>query len=396
MFRRWVQIFSLSTASSLACCCMPSHAGESTEDPSSQASAHEQHADCFSPAGILLCSDCREHQGLPLLLTPGNSNWRIQPESQSDSHSKFVSFEPKDRPDGDEKKGRRKSGRGERPRRGPSHREMPRPNIQAEQIELLQNILRTLKSIEGMMRQEKQNDVHERRPGSGFGGSPMRGFQFGGGGFGGFRGPIAGPMGGGHPGPDAAQRDRRPQGLQPPVGPQRANGPRRGPGFEGHGGPSNARPNNAGPRREGPPDAGPRDEGARREMPRNAGPREEGPRRDGPRDAGPRDEGARRDMPRDAGPREEGPRRDGPRDAGPRDEGARREMPRDAGPREVGPPRDGGGRDAGPRDGGRREPGPGREAGPQERGREQRGPGPGAPGFPGGRPILLSSESEET
>ena len=176
---------------------------------------HEKSSDCVTGSGLLLCTCCREQEGLLPLLTPGNADWRLPPQDL-DSNVRYVtasivSDDDDDDDDEDEdqkkKKGKQRatksdnrkkeesksrsrsksrhppfSGmpghmpipgqRGMSPMQWPmgapgfmqsvprhmsgSHGAMPNPMpMNPEYLELLKNINGTLKSIESMMRDEQ-------------------------------------------------------------------------------------------------------------------------------------------------------------------------------------------------------------------------------------------------
>ncbi len=229
---------------------------------------------CNSAAGILLCSNCREHAGLPTLLTPGNVDGKNQnePEKSGKLVSVRMDNEKEDRREKSRDHRRSKPDKkSQRSRRSPpEHHEQPNlAPMHPEALELLRNINRTLKSMEAMMREDMEQD--RKRPEQALQSMNRMPHLFG------------------------------PQMLNQPLGPRMNMGP---PTI------------NQGPQPRNQENRGPSNFAPRNDGPRNDGPRNDGPRNDGPRNDGPRNDGPRNDGPRNDGPRNEGPRNDGPRNIG--------------------------------------------------------------------------------
>ena len=208
---------------------------------------HLPSENCSSPAGILMCTTCRDHASLPPLLTSGNVDWRI--EKKPPITGQLVSFRTEDRDDDDDRREKardshrtKKDKQSEKSRKSqPVQREQAHAApAQPEVLELLRNINRTLKSMETMMREDMEQD--RKRPEQTF--QPANRMP-----------PMFGP-----------------QNLSQQYG-QRMQMP--------------SPPNMRGPQPQNPGDRGPSNFG-----PPNFGPRGDGPRGDGPRGDGPRGDGA--------------------------------------------------------------------------------------------------------
>ena len=259
-------IFSLPAAAILLASLFASnlHADESQI-------GHIPSENCISLSGLLMCTTCREQAGLSPLLTPGNVDWRIQNELQK--AGQLVRFRTEDDDDDDrgekprEKKKAKQLKKSERSRKSQIHHGQPNvAPIHPEVLELLTSMNRSLKSIEAMMREEKEHDRNRPEP--------------------------------------AFQHMNRtptmlgPQNFNRPLGP-RMQMPSQG----NYRGPQPQNLDSSGPRNFAPRNDGPWNNGAAGGRPRNDGPRNDGPRNDGPRNDGPRNDGPRNDGPRNDGPR---------------------------------------------------------------------------------------------
>ena len=241
------RIFSLGTAVMvLASLIAPNLHSQESPIP------HLPSENCSSPAGILMCTTCREHAGLSPLLTSGNVDWRI--EKKPPITGQLVSFRTEDRDDDDDRREKardrhrtKKDKQSEKSRKSqPVQREQAHAApAQPEVLELLRNINRTLKSMEVMMREDMEHD--RKRPEQAF--QPANRMP-----------PMFGP-----------------QNLSQQYG-QRMQMP--------------SPPNMRGPQPQNPGDRGPSNFGPRADGPRADGPRGDGPRGDGPRGDGPRGDGA--------------------------------------------------------------------------------------------------------
>ena len=233
---------------------------------------HLPSENCSSAAGILMCTTCRDHAGLPPLLTSGNVEWKI--ENKPPIAGQMVSFRLEDKDDDDRREKSRDNHRAKQDKKSAkSRKSQPMyyeqahvAPVQPEVLELLRNINRTLKSMEAMMREDMEQD--RKRSDQSF--QPAN------------RMP---PM-------DGLQNFNQPYGprMQMPS-PWNSRGLQ--PQNQDNRGPRNFAPRNDGPRNNGVAGGEPRNDGPRGDGPRNDGPRNDGPRNDGPRNDGPRNDGPR-------------------------------------------------------------------------------------------------------
>jgi hypothetical protein len=131
---------------------------------------HELATSCCSDMGVLVCTTCRASAGLAPILTPGNSEWRIQGEL--DKPIQPTSLQTCTAEDGDreenvrnhKKKKLPKGKNGSRkPRSSERHQEEHSFSpVHPDALELLRSINKTLKSIEAIAREDAESD--RKRP----------------------------------------------------------------------------------------------------------------------------------------------------------------------------------------------------------------------------------------
>jgi hypothetical protein len=194
---------------------LPSQSARSQEIPTS---THSLARSCVSDAGILLCTECRQKLGLAPILTPSNSDWRsaarevtARIESRDPLNNPALEIDEDEDEDDDEdkKKQKRNKKKFDRKKKAPNNQPQfgspltppsnPHPLIRPgmplmpatpvpqqpafqppimqphhespnhpEMIELLQNMNRTLKSIESLMRQDQEAERQQNKPNTHF------------------------------------------------------------------------------------------------------------------------------------------------------------------------------------------------------------------------------------